>query len=777
MFKKILIFALLIILSPYAKSQLIKGSVFEITDKKEKIPLTGVTIFWIETNNGCISDTKGNFEINSSGIKDRRLIFRMVGYTTDTIFIDHNLNKIEQRMVPSTTRLKEVEISENSGSFINKMSPRNVQIITTGELYKAACCNLGESFETNASVDVSYSDAVTGAKQIQLLGLSGVYSMVQTENVPLIRGMAAPFGLSYIPGSWMQSIQVAKGMASVINGYESITGQINVEYKKPAHSEKFFINLFANDKQRYELNTNFSHKFNDNLSTMLLVHADDYRKPFDRNKDNFMDMPKMNNISLMNRWDFVKSQRLNSHFGIKYMQENRQGGTMDYKESSFIEDTALINAGKLPYGFSMKTNRAEVFWKNGLLFPGKPFKSIALIVSGILHNQEGNFGLTNYFGNTKSAYANLLYQNIIGTSDHKITAGLSYHYDVYTENFEQKSYIFRYQYNGLTDVYNLFTITDSSRYFTKTTHNLDRFESVPGAFVEYTYNLLDKLVLIAGIRGDYHNKYGFFVTPRINVRYHLDSSITLRASAGLGYRTAQLISENISLLTSQRNFVFESNLKQEKAYNLGLNVTKEFKMFKRKAEISIDAYHTQFLQQVVVDMETNPTMVFFRNLDGKSYSNSYQIQWNFDPVKRFNVLLAYRYNDVKTSYQGQLLRKPFVNLYKGLINLAYATKFEKWKFDFTTQINGGSRLPDQSQMPASLVRAENTPVYLLFNAQITKRFKRLELYLGGENLGDFRQTDPITEYFQPYHTHFDSSMGWGPVVGRTVYVGLRYTVK
>ncbi len=759
---RILIATIMLLISYTVISQNITGIVYEMNDKKEMSPIVGANVFWIGTTQGTITDSKGEYKLSVKGIKDQRLVFRMMSFKTDTVDVSNVNPKVNHIMTNEKQLLNVVEINERNDSYISKLNTRNVQVINTGELFKAACCNLSESFETNASVDVSYSDAITGARQIQLLGLSGIYSQIQTENFPSVRGMASSFGLNYIPGSWMESIQIAKGTSSVINGFESITGQINVEYKKPSTAEPLFVNLYVNNHQRAEANITSAYKLNDKLSTMLMIHTDYIDNKIDKNNDNFMDIPRVTTINLFNRWDYMNPGKYTSRFGIKYMEEHRSGGTMDYDKNTFVLDTALINQAKEPYGFSLTTRRAEAFWKNGIIFQNRPYTSLAIIVNATNHEQEGYFGINNYYGRERTLYANLLYQSYIVNKDNKFTTGLSYILDNFVENYDQTLFSF----NKL--------IVKSSR---DTLYNLNRDESIPGAYFEYTYTHNDKLTIIAGIRADHHNKYGMFYTPRINLRYHIDALTVIRASAGYGYRTANVISENLSLLASQRSFVFANDLKQEKALNFGVNFTKEFSLFGRKAEFDIDVYRTNFMNQVIVDLDSIPTTAYFYNLKGDSYSNSYQAQLSMEPIKRLTILVAYRINDVKTTINGALQQRPFVNKYKGLITLSYATKFEKWKIDFTTQFNGSARLPNQSKMPTTLRRPDTTPEYVIFNAQITRKFKHFDVYLGGENLGDFRQTDPITQYTRPYHTHFDTTMTWGPIVGTTIYAGLRYTIK
>jgi hypothetical protein len=770
-----LAFSLLFLYKGYAQKKKLTGVVkgYSESDKSKTDILPYATVFWLGASQAETTNEKGRFEISFPEKDENYLITSFIGYKSDTLLVNKNMGSVEIILTPNLI-LKTTEINEKlDGTYISKIDPRKTQVITTAELCKAACCNLAESFETNASVDVSYSDAITGAKQIQMLGLSGVYSQVQTENIPAMRGMASQFGLIYIPGSWMESIQISKGTSSVVNGFESVTGQINVEYKKPATSDRIFVNFFANSILRLEVNAIASVKVSKKLSTMLLIHGDDFRYKFDRNKDNFMDVPLVNTINVFNRWDYINPEKFASRFGVKFLNENRNGGTMDFNKKDFVDDTAAINRGTEPYGFGLRTQRAEAFWKNGLMFSGKPYQSLALILSGTWHEQKGFFGINPYSGKQISFYGNLLYSSIIGTTDHKFTTGLSYMYDDYYETYNQKLYIYDYQVSGVMTNEGLFTIHHS----VENDYNWDRMESVVGAFFEYTYNYKEKLTLIAGVRGDYHNTFGFFVTPRINLRFKFNETTILRGSAGLGYRTANIISENLSLLASQRELITIEPLDQEKALNFGLNFIKEFKIFKRKAEFDFDVYRTQFMNQVITDMDSTPVAAYFYNLKGKSYSNSYQAQFSFEPLKRFTALFAFRINDVKTTIDGILQQKPFVNFYKGLVTLSYATKFETWKFDFTTQFNGSARLPDQSKMPEALRRPQKTPEYIIMNAQITKKFRSFDIYLGCENITDFRQTDPITEYFRPYHTHFDTAMTWGPVVGRVFYIGFRYKLE
>ena len=758
------------------QSQTVHGTVWERGSGGKQNGLPGANVFWAGTTKGTFTDETGKFKISRSWMKSPELVVSLMGYRRDTIAVPVT-NKVDIELLPTVQDLKEVTISgKPDNSFISKLNARQTTVITTGELQRAACCNLAESFETNASVDVSYSDAVTGARQIQLLGLSGIYSQIMTENVPLIRGLATPYGLNYIPGSWMESIQIAKGTSSVVQGYESITGQINVEYKKPETSEKLFVNLYGNSNLRFEVNADGAIRINDKLSTSLLIHAADFRYKFDRNGDGFMDMPKVTTLTAFNRWDYIIAGRWVSRLGIKYLYEDRNGGQMDFLKDQQTYDTTGISTDAKPYGIGVKTNRLEAFWKNGIMFHNSAESSLGLIVSGINHQQDGFYGINKYHGHEQNLNANLIFTSQFNQNKHRISAGSSYFIDDYSESFLQTRLAYRYQYLpdtiAPTDA-DKFTLVGDSL----VPYIMDRSEWAAGAFFEYTFDIKDKFTLIAGLRGDYNSRFGYFLTPRLHLRVNLTKDLSLRGSIGKGYRSPNLLAENSAVFTSQRALYFAPDLGNEEAWNYGLNLTWNLRLFGQKAEFSVDAYRTSFVKQVVVDQDSLPTAVFFYNLDGKSYANVIQAQLVFSPVNRLMVTAAFRLNDVYTTEGKTLVKKALVNSYKGLLTLSYATRFEKWKFDLTGQLNGPARLPDTQKMPDFLRRPAYSPVWFNLLAQVTRKFKNFDVYLGGENLTNYRQMDPISEYWKPWHTHFDASMAWGPVVGITVYAGIRMTIK
>jgi len=623
------------------------------------------------------------------------------------------------------------------GSYISKMKPIKTEVITEAGLQKLPCCNLSESFENSATIDVGYSDAVTGAKHIKMLGLAGVYSQMLFENIPYLRGLESSFGLNYVPGPWMESIQISKGAAAVINGYESTTGQINLEYKKPETGEPLYINLFSSSTGRLEANIISAITVNDKWSSMIMAHASSMQNKIDRNNDNFLDVPMNRQINILNRWKYNPEGNLRVQLGFSFLNEVREGGEINYDR-----DYGTNNY----YGMTVDTRKFNGFGKIGVLIPDKPYSSIGFQTSATLMSMDGLFGLDEYTGDQMSMYSNLIFQSIIGSTNHTYNVGASFLVDRYEEVLN-------------TDIFS-------------------RTETVPGIFGQYTYTNLEKLNGILGFRVDNNSVYGLLVTPRMHMRFNPDQSTSIRASAGKGYRSANVLSENLGVVASSRTFFFLEDFDIEEAWNYGLNITRTFSFNGQKeANVSLDFYRTDFQNQVIVDVDRDVSGVYFYNLDGRSYSNNFQAEISVQPLERFDITAAYRFSDVKKSFNGILREVPLTTRYKGLLNLSYATWYNKWSFDLTTQLNGQSRLPDTQMNPVEYRKDDYSPNYVILHAQITKRFKRFDIYAGGENLTDFRQEDPILAASDPFGEYFDASMVWGPLLGRRVYAGLRLTLN
>ena len=718
------------------------GIVVSEDNKGNFSPLTNASIQWLGTTEGTLTDSHGVFSIPQND-KTNQLVVSFSGMRSDTLDVT-DMNHM-QIVLASNGELKQVMVSSSRrlSSYISTNDAFRQQIMTPKELLKAACCNLSESFETNPSIDVSFSDAVTGSKQIQMLGLSGIYTQLTTENLPGPRGLATATGLGLIPGPWIEGIQISKGTGSVVNGFESIAGQINVELIKPNYREKLYLNGYVNSLGRTDVNLNLTQRVSDKWSTALLLHDDFLFNKVDFNKDGFKDLPTGNQFNVVNRWMYDNSKGWTGQIGVKYLNERKRGGELDFTDS----DKFTTNK----YGIGINTDRYEGFAKLGYIFPNKRYQSIGLQLSAFQHNQDAFFGLTPYKGKQDNIYANLIYQSIIGNTNHKFRTGASVVSDRYKETFKTTDY--------------------------------NRTETVPGGFFEYTYTMNEKFDVVGGIRGDYNSLYGWFATPRINVRYAPVQGTTFRLSAGRGQRTANVLAENMSIMASSRDFILSGNadgkafgLDPEVAWNKGISLDQQFKLFSRNAMLSLDFFRNDFNNQVVVDLE-NPREVQFYNLDGKSYSNSFQAELTMMPARNFDVRLAYRYFDVKVTQGGQLLEKAFTAKNRAFANLAY--NIDGWAFDYTINYIGKKRIPSTLSNPAQYQLPQYSPDYFMMNAQVSKTFgknKNFELYVGAENLGNFIQQKSIIAPDNPFGQYFDASMIWGPINERMFYGGFRYKI-
>ena len=621
-------------------------------------------------------------------------------------------------------------------------SVMNEDMISSAELSRAACCNLGESFVTNPSVDVSYSDAATGAKQIKLLGLSGTYVQMLTENIPNYRGAAAPYGLGYVPGPWMQSIQVSKGISSVKNGYEAITGQINVEFKKPQLPEADWVsaNLFASTTNRYEANADATLKLTKRWSTSLLAHYENETKAHDGNDDGFVDIPQVEQYNVWNRWAYMGDHYV-FQAGFKALSETRSSGQSTHGD---------MYSGEL-YKVGIDTERYELFTKNAYIFDKEKNTNLALILSTSWHNQDAMYGRKLYNVDQTNTYASLMFETEFNPQN-SFSAGLSFNYDAYDQH---------YRLNNNADT----PLKASDK------------EAVPGAYVQYTLNLNDQWMLMAGLRGDYSSKHGFFVTPRAHLKYNPNDYVHFRLSAGKGYRTNHVLAENNYLLSSSRKVEIAKNLDMEEAWNLGASVSTYIPVFGKTLNVNAEYYYTDFRKQVVVDMDSNPHEVAFYNLDGRSYSHVFQVEASYPFFKGFTLTGAYRLTDAQTTYKGQRMEKPLTGKYKGLLTASYQTPLGIWQFDATLQLNGGGRMPAPYELAdGQLSWSRRYGSFEQLSMQVTRYFRRWSIYVGGENLTNFKQKNPIIDAANPWGDNFDSTMIWGPVHGAKAYVGIRFNL-
>lgn len=737
-----------------------------LDDKGE--PLVGANVYWAGTTVGVATDVDGRFQLEP--VKSTNLLVTsFMGFHNDTTEVtSHSELTI---VLVSDLLLEEVDIVERKMAVLrSRISPLTTETFTGEALCMAACCNLSESFETSASVDVAYSDAATGAKQIRLLGLSGTYVQMLTENTPNIRGLAQAFGMEYIPGPWMEAIQVSKGTSSVLNGYEAIAGQINVEYLKPQTQDPVALNAMISTETHAEVNVTGGWDINDKVSTGVLFHAQNMSLELDHNHDGFLDMPKNTNVNLLNRW-YIRDGDYTGQILVRGLYDHRIGGQT--KEAVTVAPT--------PYHIDLNTWRVDGFMKNGYVFDQETGMSIGIIASASYHNQQNSYGSRQWNAAQTNAYMNAIFQTSFDDSatdlwddhSHNLSAGLSVNYDSYQEELSLVSPI----------------------------DNLNRWEMTPGVFAEYTYTYKDKITLLVGIREDYSTRYGFFTTPRMNLRYAPFEWWTLRGSVGLGYRSPNAIADNAAYLSSNRIYHFDAvNLAQERSMNTGLSTVFYIPMGNKELQLSGEYYYTKFLDGVIADMDRDLHGVTLYNMhdvaDAQYFSHNWQVEANMEILRGWTMTAAFRYTDVKqTSFntaanEWQLRDKPLQNKFKGIITTSYQTPLKTWQFDLTAQFNGEGRMPDGFVIPegSKQYRMHNGYIYhkwyLQLLGQVTKFFRTWSIYLGAENMTNFTQDNPIvgskigdTHFVDTQSANYDASMIWAPIHGWKLYLGFRWALE
>lgn len=737
--KSSFLFLLLTLLCLSSYAQGIQGLVFD----DNEAPLPGAVVYVADSEVYATSDADGRFSLNLPQSENVLLVCQMVGYKRDTLLLSGQAEAVFR--LSTTTDLDEVVISdEKPGVYISEMNPIKTETITQTELGKAACCDLAGCFETQTTVQPQTTNVITNSKELRILGLSGVYNQILIDGLPMVQGLSYTYGISGIPGTIVDQIHVSKGANSVVQGFESISGQINVETRSPANTDKLFVNAYWNsfNEKHFNANAAFGGK---NWRNMVALHTVQPADRTDRHGDGFMDLPLLTRYMVYNRFEFgdADEKGWNGRVGLRLLQENRVGGQMEFNPQTGA-------GGQDIYGQRVEMLQPEFFGR--LDYTAGQRSRFSLLASGFAHEQDSWFGLLGYRASQRNAYLNLQHEWDYSLSG-RIIYGVSYRHLDLRETINLENDLAGRTFAG----------------------NYARFENIPGVFAENTSHFLnDKLTWIAGIRADFHNEFGTRVTPRTLLKYNIADRTSIRASAGLGWRTVNLFSENIGLLASSRDVIFQEHLLPEQALNYGLNFTHKFESGKFDGFMSADFYHTTFQNQVFPDYDSDPTLAIISNYTGPSYSRAYQAEWQVRYDRVVELKLGYGYLDVYRMIGGERFELPFNPRHKVLAVCSYKPRSEKFHFDVNFHWYGQQRLPDTGSNPEIHQRPEFSESYTMLNAQFTLNTGMFEWYIGCENIFDFRQMRPIVGWQDPFGPYFDTSSVWGPVRGREFYVGFRF---
>ena len=738
--KYILQLTIFLITSQITFGQVITGSVTNIFGE----PLIGANIHWQGTDIGTSTNEAGAFEIEDINKGNRVLVFSYLGFKSDSVKVG-DLTHWKMQLIEDNT-LSTVDISAKSQATRFADGVIKAEVLGTRELERAACCSLAGCFNTNASVDAATTNVVTDAKELRVLGLSGVYNQILIDGMPLVQGLSYTFGSSSIPGTMIEEIFVSKGANSVIQGYESISGQINIMPKSPAKAEKLFLNALVNSFGQSQYNANYMHK-KSNWSNFTNVHATLPAGTIDGDKDGFQDVAQINRISLFNKWiyDNPDNQKIKSQIGIRFWNENRIGGQTNY-------DKKIHKGSGEVYGQQIYLSQVDLYTK--LNYKLGALTSLIWVNSGFYHNQESIYGQKNYLANQKNVYSNLVLDHNFGENQHNWKTGISIRNNSLTED--------------ISFVANPLNLSYAGNYVNDYT--------VPGIFTEGVF-YIDNFTIMGGIRADKHGNFGWKITPRMLIRAEVSENTDIRFSAGKGFRRVHLFSEQVMLLASNRDVIIENEFAPEEAINLGLNLIQRFKVGDISTSFVVDGYLTFFQNQVFPDFDREVGKIFVNNFTQDSYSRNIQVEnkWEFSPQIDFKW--AYNYQWTAREIEGKMESLPLIPKHKILSQASLSTKDNLWQGDLTFRWIGSKRLPNTEDYPIQYKQESESPSYSQIDFQLTKRWTRFELYAGIENITNFRQNFPILGSDEPFGPFFDSSFNWGPTKGREFYIGFRYKVR
>ena len=711
-------------------------------NQRETIALEGASLYWLGTNEGSTTDKLGDFSLKLS-MKSDRLVISYLGFHSDTLKIKSNNRIIHFLKEDLSTNLDEISLIERKKtSKLSFTKTQNTILVDASELLKAACCNLSESFETNPSIDVNFSDALTGTKQINMLGLKSPYILISEENIPMVRGASQAYGLTFTPGTWVESIQISKGTGSVVNGFESIAGQINTELKKPFTDNPFFLNLFGSKNGRLEMNTHLNKKISEKWSTGLFIHLNQRNQKIDNNSDGFLDAPLSNQVNILNRIQYIDPLKgWIVFYNLRFLNDQKQTGQLLFNPNSDKNSSTI-------WGSEIKTKRFDTALKVGYVFPEYPYKSFGLQTAYSNHDQKAYYGLRNYNVFHESFYSNLLYNSILNNTNNKFKSGLNFSLDKYVENIDNED-------------------------FSRTDKNL-------GAFFEWSHDNIDKLSWTAGMRIDFNNNIGTFITPRLHFRYAYNASTIIRFSSGTGRKAANIFAENQSIFGSNRRIYIDKGnnpfygLLPEKAWNFGTSISKRLNLYNKSANLVFDYYITRFNNQVIVDLEEEGRVLFY-NLNGNSSAKSFQLSFDIDLTSQLQFKSAYKNDIVSIDFKSGTKQKQLVPKNRIFANLSWkslkSNTEKQWLYDITIHHLGNQRLVSNSLNSGM----SQSPSYSILNMQLTRVFSNSsEVYFGMENIGNYTQINPIISSNLPFNTNFDSSQVWAPIFGTMIYGGFRY---
>ena len=574
-----------------------------------------------------------------------------------------------------------------------------------------------------------------------MLGLEGAYTQVLLDNMPIMSGLVTKYGVTSIPGTLVNKITISKGTNSVMQGYESISGIMNVLLKDYNTSDAFMLNGYLNSALEKQINLNTTAKIN-NWKTLLSFQTVQESKRQDENGDGFLDAPLTTRYMFFNKWKYGNTDDdfTNVTVGLKYLDEKRIGGQKNFDYNKNLGSNTI-------YGQTVNIQNGDAYTRISQEIGAD--LHLKLYAAGSFFNQESYYGITKYDAKQRNFYTNATIEIPVYLKSY-VRLGTTYKYEKINEDIkflqpENKTYAGAYE----------------------------KLESIAGVFSEASLDFKSlKSTVVAGLRLDYHNKYNIITTPRVMLRYQLSKQTTVRATAGTGFRTINLFSEYSNLLASGRNILVPQELNPEKMINYGIDVLQYFDFGNVSGNLNLDFYRTEFSNKIMPDYVVNPLAVTFMNLSDAA-TNVFQIESSFSVFNNVDFKLAYKYIDQYYYHKGMKMEQPFNSKHRVVSSLHYSPKDNNWNANVSLQWFGVQALPSTKDYPVELRRPSESDPYTIVNGQFTKNFKHFEAYVGVENILNFTQANPIINPQDPFSPYFDTSYIWGPTSGRMFYFGFR----
>lgn len=721
----------------------------------ENLPLPYANIILDSTTKGAVTDENGKFIITNVSQGTYNIAVSFTGFTTQKKRIAiSNSDVVINFELNQSDALDKVIVTGTLKAVSRLESPVPVEVYSPTFLKKNPTPNIFEALQNVNGVRPQLNCNVCNTGDIHINGLEGPYTLVMIDGMPIVSGLSTVYGLSGIPNSLIEQVEIVKGPASSLYGSEAVGGLINIITKLPENAPRFFADGFVTGWGEANLDVGFKSKVGEKNTVLFGANYYNYSNPIDNNNDNFTDVTLQDRISIFQKWNFERANNRKFSLAGRYFYEDRWGGEMQWNPS--------YRGGDEVYGESIYTSRFELLGNYQL--PIKEKVNFQFSYSD--HDQNSVYGNTAYLAQQRIGFGQFIWDKKV--SKHDLLIGTALRYNYYNDN-------------------------------TTATVNVDEV-TIPSLFIQDEINFTKKQSVLLGMRYDYDSRHGNIFTPRIAYRFKPTEDDIIRLNAGTGFRVVNLFTEDHAALTGSREVVIEEALKPEESYNINLNYLKKLYLNNGMMfTFDTSVWYTYFTNAILPDYDTNPNQIIYDNLDGHSTSKG--ISFNADAVfgSGIKASLGATYQDVSQTENGTTTRQILTERFTGVWSFSYKHYPTNLTLDYTGNIYGPMRLPLLGELDP---RQEYSPTWSIQNIQLTyDGFDNFEIYGGVKNLLNWtpnkgnpfiiaRADDPFDENVQfdndgnvvptannPYALTFDPSYVYGPNQGIRVFVGLRYKLN